>query len=54
VVVVDEDGLAPPVDALRTAGRFDPSLEPKLGTVRVSAASDISAELHDVAFIRDS
>ena len=43
-----------PVDALRPAARFDLSLQPKLGIVLVSVAVDISADLHDVAFIRDS
>jgi DNA-binding IclR family transcriptional regulator len=35
-------------------GRFDPSQEPKLGGLLVSAAAKISADLHDAAFIRDT
>ena len=36
------------------AGRFDPTLEPKLGALLVSVAADISADLRDSAFIRDA
>ncbi|HEX4289562.1 MAG TPA: IclR family transcriptional regulator C-terminal domain-containing protein, partial [Trebonia sp.] len=36
------------------AGRFDPTLEPKLGALLVSVAADISADLRDCGFIRDA
>ena len=35
-------------------GRFDPAQEPKLGRLLVTAAADISADLHDAGFIRDT
>src|SRR5487761_553923 len=35
-------------------GRFDPAQEPKLGLLLVSAAADISADLHDAGFLRDT
>ena len=35
-------------------GRFDPAQEPKLGRLLVAAAADISADLHDAGFIRDT
>jgi IclR family transcriptional regulator, acetate operon repressor len=34
-------------------GRFDPTSEPQLGALLVSAAADISADLRDAAFLRD-
>jgi IclR family acetate operon transcriptional repressor len=34
-------------------GRFDPSQEQKLGALLISAATDISADLRDSAFLRD-
>jgi DNA-binding IclR family transcriptional regulator len=36
------------------AGRFDPTLEPKLDVLLVSVAADISADLRDSGFIRDA
>jgi IclR family transcriptional regulator, acetate operon repressor len=35
-------------------GRFDPAQEPKLGRLLVAAAADISADLHDAGFLRDT
>ena len=35
-------------------GRFDPGQEPKLGSLLVSAAADISADLHNAGFLRDT
>jgi DNA-binding IclR family transcriptional regulator len=35
-------------------GRFDPAQEPKLGRLLVVAAADISADLHDAGFLRDT
>jgi DNA-binding IclR family transcriptional regulator len=35
-------------------GRFDPAQEPKLGSLLVAAAADISADLHDAGFLRDT
>lgn len=35
-------------------GRFDPAQEPKLGSLLVTAAADISADLRDAAFLRDT
>jgi DNA-binding IclR family transcriptional regulator len=35
-------------------GRFDPAQEPKLGRLLVTAAADISADLHDAGFLRDT
>ena len=35
-------------------GRFDPAQEPKLGALLVSAAADISADLRDAGFLRDT
>ena len=35
-------------------GRFDPAQEPKLGSLLVSAAADISADLHGAGFLRDT
>jgi DNA-binding IclR family transcriptional regulator len=35
-------------------GRFDPAQEPKLGRLLVSAAADISADLHGAGFLRDT
>jgi DNA-binding IclR family transcriptional regulator len=35
-------------------GRFDPDLEPKLGALLVTIAADISADLRDAGFIRDT
>jgi IclR family transcriptional regulator, acetate operon repressor len=34
-------------------GRFDPSQEPKLGSLLVAAAADISADLRGAGFLRD-
>ncbi|MGH3248361.1 MAG: IclR family transcriptional regulator [Trebonia sp.] len=34
-------------------GRFDPSQEPRLGPLLVTAAASISADLHDAGFLRD-
>ena len=35
-------------------GRFDPGQEPKLGSLLVSAAADISADLRGAGFLRDT
>ena len=35
-------------------GRFDPAQEPKLGRLLAAAAADISADLHDAGFLRDT
>jgi IclR family acetate operon transcriptional repressor len=35
-------------------GRFDPDIEPKLGALLVTIAADISADLRDAGFIRDT
>jgi DNA-binding IclR family transcriptional regulator len=35
-------------------GRFDPAQEPKLGRLLVVAAADISADLHDAGFLRET
>ena len=35
-------------------GRFDPSHEPKLGRLLVTAAAEISADLRDAGFLRDT
>jgi IclR family transcriptional regulator, acetate operon repressor len=35
-------------------GRFDPDQEPKMGGLLVSAAADISADLHGAGFLRDT
>ena len=35
-------------------GRFDPAQEPKLGRLLVASAADISADLHDAGFLRDT
>jgi IclR family transcriptional regulator, acetate operon repressor len=35
-------------------GRFDPAQEPKLGSLLATAATDISADLRDAGFLRDT
>ena len=35
-------------------GRFDPAQEPKLGSVLVAAAADITADLHGAGYLRDT